>query len=64
MENRVNLSPAMSLAEFSGLLDEAISAVSLKELRVSEELAEEASDTFHVGKYVHIDDAPDAPLFW
>jgi hypothetical protein len=68
MEKGVNLSQAMSvaktLAEFGKLLDETLSEISLKELRVSEELEGEASDTVHVGRYVHIGDAPDAPLFW
>jgi hypothetical protein len=68
MENGVNLSPVMSVTksrvEFGRLLDEAISEVSLKELRVSEELADEASDTFYVGRYVYIGDGPNASLFW
>jgi hypothetical protein len=58
------MSAAKTLAEFGGLLDEALGEVSLKELRVSEELEREASDTFHVGRYVRIGDDPDALLFW
>jgi hypothetical protein len=68
MEKGVNLSQAMSVAKtsakFGRLLDEVLDEVSLKELRVSEELEEEASDTFHIGRYVHIGDEPDTPLFW
>jgi hypothetical protein len=68
MEKVIDLSQAMSatktLVEFGRLLDEALGEVSLKELRVSKELEGEASDTFHVGRYVHLGDDPDASLVW
>jgi hypothetical protein len=57
------MSVVKTLAEFGRLLDEALDEVSLKELWGAEELEGEASDPFHVGKYVHLGDELDAPLF-
>ena len=70
MGKGINLSFTKSLAEFDALLEEAIEAVTVKEVSVAHELEETNLSKFQVGKYVYIgnddeeEDDDEANVFW